>query len=106
MKLWNIKPQSDFNCLGTIREHSGPIFTLAKSPNYIFSGGMEGIVRVWNFTNVNDKKDVTKKCCVGSWDNSEDDKLEPIWQLLYSTDHVQIPIISENAILHFIRSLH
>lgn len=67
---------------------------------------MEGIVRVWNFMNVNDKKDVSKKCCVGSWDNSEDDKLEPIWQLLYSQDHVNNHIIPENAIFNLLRGMH
>lgn len=38
--------------MGTIREHSGPIFTLAQGANRIFSGGMEGIIRAWNFENV------------------------------------------------------
>lgn len=56
--------------MGTIREHSGPIFTLTQSANHIFSGGMEGIIRVWNFSNVNDKKDINKRCCVGNWSNS------------------------------------
>lgn len=51
---------------------------------------MEGIIRVWNFQNVNQKKDVNKKCCVGAWNNSEDDKLEPIWQLLYNQEQVDI----------------
>lgn len=52
MKLWNLKTSPTFNCLGTIREHTGPIFTITQGENYLFSGGMEGIVRVWDFQNV------------------------------------------------------
>lgn len=52
MKLWNLKTQPNFSCLGTIREHSGPIFTITQGENYLFSGGMEGVIRVWNFQNV------------------------------------------------------
>lgn len=52
MKLWSIKNLQDMSCMGTIREHSGPIFTLAHGSHRVFSGGMEGIVRAWNFQTV------------------------------------------------------
>lgn len=52
---------------------------------------MEGIIRAWDFTNVNDKKDVGRKNMVGAWNNAEEDRLEPIWQLLYSPESVKYP---------------
>ena len=72
--------------MGTIREHAGPIFTMSQGEGFLFSGGMEGIIRAWDFSNVHEKKDVGRKNLVGSWNNTCDDKLEPIWQLLYSPD--------------------
>ena len=83
MKVWDFKDKES-NCLGTIREHGGPIFTLANSEKHLFSGGMEGIIRAWDFSSVQEKKDVGRKNLAGAWNNTEDDKLEPIWQLLHS----------------------
>ena len=44
---------------------------------------MEGVVRCWNFLSQWTSQSA-KKCLVGQWNNSEEQKLEPIWQLLYS----------------------
>jgi WD40 repeat protein len=75
MKLWNVKNQAEQSCLGTIRGHTGAIFALTQGENYVFSGGIEGIIRVWDFNNINDKKDISRKTCVGNWNNTVDDKL-------------------------------
>jgi WD40 repeat protein len=76
MKLWSVKGQPE--CLGTIREHAGPVFTLTQGEGYVFSGGMEGIIRAWDFNNANDKKDISRKCCVGSWNITKDDKVDEL----------------------------
>ena len=76
------------SCLGTIREHSGPVFTIAEGDQFVLTGGMEGIIRCWNFEHVEEKKDIGRKNLMGSWANSEEDKLEPIWQLVYSPENV------------------
>lgn len=47
---------------------------------------MEGIIRAWNFPRK--MSQATKKLQVGQWNNSEDQKLEPIWQLLYYPERV------------------
>jgi hypothetical protein len=48
---------------------------------------MEGIIRCWNFPRkINSQSQ--KKYLVGSWNNSEDEKLEPIWQLVYNSEKV------------------
>ena len=57
---------------------------MIECEGYALTGGMEGVIRCWDFRNVKEKKDVGRKNLVGSWTNSEEDKLEPIWQLVYS----------------------
>lgn len=69
MKVWKML-QKTSQCLGTIREHSGPIFTVTEGDNHIFTGGMEGIVRCWNFKNVQNKKDINISNLIGQWNNS------------------------------------
>lgn len=75
MKVWNIeKPREKIECLGTIREHAGPIFTAVEGQGYLFTGGMEGIIRCWNFPrklNLSQQK----KFLACSWNNSDDQKL-------------------------------
>lgn len=84
MKIWNVeKPQEKIDCLTTVREHAGPIFTAVEGEGCLFTGGMEGIVRCWNFPRKLAPGQPHKKYLQGSWNNSEDQKLEPIWQLLY-----------------------
>jgi hypothetical protein len=43
---------------------------------------MEGVIRAWSFPRKISSQNA-KKFQVGQWNNSEDQKLEPIWQLLY-----------------------
>lgn len=88
LKVWNVANPSATSCLGTIREHSGPIFTVIECEGCVLTGGMEGVIRCWDFRNVAEKKDVNRKNLIGVWNNSEEDKLEPIWQLVYSPEHV------------------
>jgi WD40 repeat protein len=41
MKIWNIeKVREKIDCITTIREHSGPIFTAVEGEGYLFTGGM------------------------------------------------------------------
>jgi hypothetical protein len=57
----------------TVREHAGPIFTAVEGEGYLFTGGMEGIVRCWNFPRKLGQG--SKKMLAGYWNNSEDQKL-------------------------------
>jgi|JI9StandDraft_1071089.scaffolds.fasta_scaffold163584_2 hypothetical protein len=75
MKIWNVeKPREKIDCLGTIREHAGPIFTAVEGEGYLFTGGMEGIIRGWNFPKKLSSSG-QKKYLTCSWNNSEDQKL-------------------------------
>ena len=76
LKIWDMKNPLKSGCLGTIREHSGPVFTIAEGDEFVLTGGMEGIIRCWNFDNIQEKKDIGRKNLMGSWANSEEDKLE------------------------------
>jgi len=52
-----------------VREHAGPIFTAVEGDGLLFTGGMEGIVRCWNFP----RKVIgqaARKCMIGHWNNS------------------------------------
>ena len=49
MKVWSMKNPLNSSCLGTIREHSGPVFTVIEGDGFVLTGGMEGIIRCWNF---------------------------------------------------------
>jgi len=54
LKVWEVKKNS-FNkiekaeCIETIRDHTGPIFTCVEGDGYVFTGGMEGVIRAYNF---------------------------------------------------------
>jgi WD40 repeat protein len=50
IKLWEVShPNSPpTNSYLTIREHTGPIFTVTGGDDYTFTGGMEGIIRCWS----------------------------------------------------------
>lgn len=89
MKIWNIeRPNEKVDCVATIRQHAGPIFTAVEGQGYLFTGGMEGIVRCWDLPRRIVPGQAYKKLLAGSWNNSEDQKLQPIWQLLYYGDRV------------------
>lgn len=86
----------------TIREHTGPIFSIAGSDDYVFTGGMEGVVYCWSLPS-KDEVDPTANYLRGSWENSDDEKQEPVWQLLYNKDDVKILNIPENTFFDVIR---
>lgn len=74
MKIWNTeKIHERVDCVATIREHAGPIFTAVEGEGFLFTGGMEGIIRAWNFPKKVTQN--TKRLQVGQWNNSEDQKL-------------------------------
>lgn len=71
MKIWNIeKAREKIDCITTIREHSGPIFTAVEGEGYLFTGGMEGIIRCWNFPRKMNGGQNQKKYLCGSWTNN------------------------------------
>lgn len=70
LRVWSLADNSAPQCIGAIREHSGPIFTVVQAENYVFTGGMEGVIRGWDFRNVSEKKDLGKKNLVATWNNS------------------------------------
>ncbi len=75
MKIWNVeKPTERVDCLATVREHAGPIFTAVEGEGYLFTGGMEGVIRAWSFPRKINSQNA-KKFQVGQWNNSEDQKL-------------------------------
>ena len=86
MKVWDSSRirEGKSSCLTTIREHSGPIFTAVEAEGYILTGGMEGVVRCWSLPRREGAS--FSKCLSGQWNNSEEQKLEPVWQLLYDSE--------------------
>ena len=73
MKVWDSsRPRDKITCLATLREHSGPIFTAVEAEGHVRTGGMEGVIRCWNFPG---KSGPFKKCLAGQWNNSEEQKL-------------------------------
>lgn len=52
---------------------------------------MEGIIRSWRLPRSRSEKPNIKvtPSLVGLWSNSDEDKLEPVWQLLYHQPNVK-----------------
>lgn len=57
----------------TVREHTGPIFSITGSDDYVFTGGMEGIIYCWSLPS-KDEVEPNGSYLRGSWENSDDEK--------------------------------
>lgn len=76
MKIWNTEKAKDkIDCLATVREHAGPVFTAVEGDGHLFTGGMEGVIRCWNFPRQINMGQSHKNFLNSSWNNSEDQKL-------------------------------
>ena len=75
LKMWNLQKtipakksaSLDVEPVYTFRAHTGPVLSLALSPegDYAFSGGIDSTVRVWNMPNPNvDPYDNYCKYCI------------------------------------------
>ena len=53
-----------------MREHAGPVFTAVEGDGYLFTGGMEGVIRCWNFPRNMNMGQNHKKFLNSSWNNS------------------------------------
>lgn len=74
MKVWSTEKLGErVDCVATIREHAGPIFTAVEGEGLLFTGGMEGVVRGWSFPRKLGQG--ARKLQVGQWNNSEEQKL-------------------------------
>lgn len=60
---------------------------------------MEGTIRCWSLPTKEEAEAMPSASFVrGVWDNSEDEKQEPVWQLLYSKDEVLDRVYAEKLI--------
>ena len=71
----------------TMRGHTGPIFSVTGNNNLLYTGGSEGIIRVWNTpqeSEVNHYGDTKngQNYCIAQWSEIEKDR-EAIWDLQY-----------------------
>ena len=80
MKIWDTNDLAGQNPNPapylTIRTHTGPIFTASGSDEMLFTGGMEGVIRAWTISGKSEMD--ASRCLKGSWENAEEDKLEPV----------------------------
>jgi WD40 repeat protein len=80
----------------SLRGHTGPLFSLATSPddsNIIYTAGNEGLIKIWNIprpdeTSLYGDSDIVFNCNIGIFDNPETSNHEVIWELKHHPKQV------------------
>jgi len=93
--------QADLDPYLVLRGHTGPLFSLAVSPddsNIIYTAGNEGLIKIWKIPKPEDislygDTDIVLNCNIGIFDNPETANHEVIWELKHHPKQVFLYII-------------